>query len=122
MATDEDYGITRCGDREADDPMVWDGGQWQSGLFGGYAHDEPRHPVRVIVRVEQTAMAAPAEAQPERKGPRLINMRTRADVPAGRGVLRFEGHDCRGVLVLTWGALGSKISCHEGGGKLRTIR
>jgi hypothetical protein len=69
------------------------------------------------------AAAPEAEAaQLERKRARLIDTRTRSALPAGPGVMRFEGRGCRGVLVLTWGPLGSKISCHEGAGKLRTIR
>ncbi len=125
MVTDEDYGITRCGDRSDDDPMVWQGDRWQSSLFGGYANDERDRPAHVVVHVQQTMITtapASADAQPARKRARLINTRTGLERAAGRGVLRFDGRNCRGALVLTWGPLGSKISCHERGGKLRTIR
>lgn len=115
------------------DPMVWDDNQWRGTLFDGYARTydrrydqrtrpshapkvEVRHERRVDIRIVESKTAEP-EAKP--RGPRLINMRTRSDMRTTPGVLRFGGHDCRGVLVLTWGTLGSKSRCYEADGRIK---
>lgn len=119
------------------DPMVWSDAQWRSTLFPGYArtHDDrydrryrreaiPAAPraARIEKRVEVT-IVNDAEAPPaaERaRGPKLISARTPSDMKTTTGVLRFGGHDCRGVLVLTWGTLGSKSRCYNSDGRVRT--
>lgn len=115
----------------ASDPMVWSDTQWRSTLMGGYSHTydsrydrrfrrEHTAPARVRVeqRIEVTILDEAALPEPEEtaRGPKHLNMRTAGEFKTNRGVLRFGGHDCRGVLVLTWGSLGSKSRCHVGEG------
>ena len=133
----DDYaGEHARGYAERSDPMVWPDDQWRSTLFPGYAqtYDErydrrfrrehvstARHVARVEkqieVRIVNDSEAAPAEPP---RGPRLITARAPSDMKTTTGVLRFGGHDCRGVLVLTWGTLGSKSRCHSSDGRIKT--
>lgn len=134
----DDYAGERArGYAESSDPMVWSDAQWRSTLFPGYArtYDDRydrryrreetsvvRRAARIEKRVEVTivndAEAPPADERP--RGPKLLMARTASDMKTTTGVLRFGGHDCRGVLVLTWGTLGSKSRCHSGDGRIRT--
>ena len=117
------------------DPMVWSDTQWRSTLMDGYSRNydsrydhrfrrekTESHRVRVEQRVEVTVLSdeAIAELDEQARGPKHLNVRTGGEFRSNRGVLRFGGHDCRGVLVLTWGSLGSKSRCHVGEG-FRTI-
>lgn len=117
--------------------MVSSDAQWSSTLFDGYARTydrrydtrfrrEPARAARLHDRIERrieitisegVAEEVAAEAKP--RGPKYTNMRTASDFKTTTGVLRFGGHDCRGVLVLTWGSLGSKSRCHTGDGRIK---
>jgi hypothetical protein len=81
-----------------------------------------RPQVRIERQIEVTIRQGDAAAADEAKarGPKLLNGRTRGEFKTNPGVLRFGGHDCRGVLVLTWGSLGGKSRCHETGGRIKT--
>jgi hypothetical protein len=120
----------------ASDPMVWSDTHWRSTLMDGYSRNYDSrydrrfrrerasgHHVRIERRVELTILADDAIAALEEQapGPKHLNMRTAGEFRTNPGVLRFAGHDCRGVLVLTWGSLGSKSRCHVGEG-FRSIR
>jgi hypothetical protein len=116
------------------DPMVWSDAQWRSSLFGGYTQTyNDRYDRRfrrgeraraAVVRIEQrvAVTVTPEDATPKAKPQRakLIRVRSDTDFKAGPGVLRFDGHKCRGVLVLTWGTLGAKSRCYQGGGRINT--
>ena len=119
------------------DPMAWSGTQWGITLFDGYARTydsrydrrvrrEPAHSARAQVaidrRIEITVREGASEelAEPAKpRGPKFTNLRTASDFKTNTGVLRFGGHDCRGVLVLTWGSLGSKSRCHSSEGRIK---
>jgi hypothetical protein len=121
---------------DASDPMVWSDTQWRSTLFGGYSQTSDdrydrrfrreggelaRDVVRVERRVDVIVADAADTAVPVSKprGPKYTGPRAPSDFKAGSGVLRFGGHDCRGVLVLTWGTLGGKSRCHNSDGRVR---
>jgi hypothetical protein len=119
----------------AADPMVWDDAQWRSTLFGGYArsydrrYDQRARPhvdaTNIQIRLERhvevnVREGAGVKDDAKPRGPKLLNVRTRSEFKTNPGVLRFGGHDCRGVLVLTWGSLGSKSRCYESGGRSKT--
>jgi hypothetical protein len=133
MVSNADYGVTRCrARRDRADPMVWSDAQWRSSLFGGYAQTyndrydrrfrRDEHARGAIVRIERNVVMND-EAAPKTKLRRakFIGVRGQADPKAGRGVLRFDGHRCRGVLVLTWGTLGAKSRCYHNGGRIKTL-
>jgi hypothetical protein len=121
---------------QSSDPMVWSDTQWGSTLFGGYSHNTNGHydrrfrrdrghvahrHMRIERRVEITVrndMDVEVE-KPKARRARYISSRPPGDMRAGPGVLRFGGHDCRGVLVLTWGALGGKSRCHRSDGHIK---
>lgn len=128
-------GVRARGTADDEDPMVWDDDQWRSTLFGGYArtydrrYDQRVRPRTAAVEVWQErhievrirdAADADTVAEPKPRGPKLLNVRTRSEFKTSPGVLRFGGHDCRGVLVLTWGSLGGKSRCYEGGARIKT--
>lgn len=151
MVWDEGFGASQCrahrprydarrpvgnAATDASDPMVWSDKQWGSSLMGGYSRNydsrydlryrrdqAAAHPVRFEKRVEVTILADDAVdlVEESARGPKHLNMRTAGEFKANPGVLRFGGHDCRGVLVLTWGSLGSKSRCHVGD-PLRSVR
>jgi len=118
------------------DPMVWSDEQWRSTLFAGYARtyndrydrrvrrDAPstaQPALRVERQIDIKIVTGAQNAREERpRGPKLITRRAPSDMKTTTGVLRFGGHDCRGVLVLTWGTLGSKSRCYSGNGRVRT--
>lgn len=134
---DDHAGERARGYADSSDPMVWSDEQWRSTLLPGYARTYDsrydrryrreavpgaRHAARIEKRIEVKIVNdtnAPAEAERPR-GPRLIGVRTPSDMKTTTGVLRFGGHDCRGVLVLTWGPLGGKSRCHSSDGRVRT--
>jgi hypothetical protein len=133
----DDYdGEQARGYADSSDPMVWSDEQWRSTLFPGYARNyddrydrrsrrEARSMAQQALRVErqvEISIVNDAEhADNERpRGPKLITPRAPSDMKTTTGVLRFGGHDCRGVLVLTWGTLGSKSRCYSGDGRVRT--
>lgn len=120
------------------DPMVWSDAQWRSTLMDGYSRNydsrydrrfrrEPAPAAGTSVRVERQVEVTIRqgsevvdEPQVEPRRARLFNVRTASEFKTNPGVLRFNGHDCRGVLVLTWGSLGSKMRCHEGDGRIKS--
>ena len=118
----------------ASDPMTWPDSQWHSTLMDGYSRTyDSRYDRRfrrestgtqirverqIEVTIRQNGEAIAPEPQPRR--PKLLNMRSASDFKANTGVLRFGGHDCHGVLVLTWGSLGSKMRCYTSGGRIKT--
>lgn len=133
----DDYdGEQARGYADSSDPMVWSDEQWRSTLFAGYAQNyddrydrrfrrEARSTAQEALRVErQVEITIVSDAEPadeERpSGPKLVRRRAPSDMKTTTGVLRFGGHDCRGVLVLTWGTLGSKSRCYSGDGRIRT--
>ena len=133
----DDYnGEKARGYADRSDPMVWSDEQWRSTLFPGYARTyDDRYDRRVrreapstaqtTLRVERQIdikIVSDAEhAREERpRGPKLIRRHAPSDMKTTTGVLRFGGHDCRGVLVLTWGTLGSKSRCYSENGRVRT--
>lgn len=109
----------------AEDPMVWSDDQWRTSLFNyneatNGAYDRRARgpaPQRVEVEVERRVIdderhAPVASAKP--RGPKIIDAGSRRQINARPGVLRFEGHNCRGVLVLTVGEAGTTARCKEG--------
>lgn len=117
----------------AADPMVWSDTQWRSTLMGGYSRNTDsrydrrfrrEHAARPQVRnerqIEVTIRQGDAADEAGARGPKLLNGRTRGEFKTTSGVLRFGGHDCRGVLVLTWGSLGGKSRCHENNSRIKT--
>lgn len=123
------------GHAAATDPMVWSDAQWRSTLMNGYSRNydnrydrrfrrehAARSHARIEQRIEVTIRRGDAVAADEAKlrGPKLLNVRTRGEYKTNPGVLRFGGHDCRGVLVLTWGSLGGKSRCHENNSRIKT--
>jgi hypothetical protein len=133
-----DYeGEAARGYSQSSDPMVWSDDQWRSTLFDGYSHNSDsrydrrfrreadvappvavEREVEVIVRQDGEASVKPAE----HRGWRYVNRRTPPDTKTPNGVLRFDGHGCKGVLVLTWGKLGGKQRCYEGGARRLKVR
>ncbi len=117
------------------DPMVWVDDQWRSSLFGSYnettssGYDQRfrRAPAQIVKRVEKRLVMRDLEDERDAeevirpRGPKHINVRTPGEMKTSTGVLRFSGHDCRGVLVLTWGSLGSRSRCYDGRSKIRTM-
>lgn len=118
------------------DPLVWPDSQWGSTLFGGYARDYDSrydrrfrrgggHGVHRDVRIERRVEITVRDdldfevEKPKARRARYISSRTPGDMRAGPGVLRFGGHDCRGVLVLTWGSLGGKSRCYRSEGRIK---
>jgi hypothetical protein len=133
--TDDFKGERARGYAKSSDPMVWNDNQWRSTLFDGYArtydrrYDQRVRPrpsaVKVDVRRERRVEieirnGAQADVEAKPRGPKHLNVRTRGEFRTNPGVLRFAGHDCRGILVLTWGALGSKSRCYDSGGRIKT--
>lgn len=125
-----DYdGESARGYAASSDPMVWSDRQWSGTLFDGYARTYDRRydtrvrrePVRVArqVRIERRIEITISEGVPELaeqakpRRPKFLGVRTAGSFKTNPGVLRFDGHDCRGVLVLTWGSLGGKSRCHD---------
>ncbi len=123
-----DYdGESAHGYAASSDPMVWSGTQWSGTLFDGYARTYDRRydtrvrpePVRPQARLERRFEITISEGVPELaeqtkpRGPKFIGERTLSSFKTNPGVLRFDGHTCRGVLVLTWGSLGGKSRCHD---------
>jgi hypothetical protein len=118
----------------ASDPMVWSDAQWRSTLMEGYSRSydsrydrrfrrehAARSHARIERRIEVTIRQDGAMSAPDAKarGPKLLNVRTTGEFKTNPGVLRFGGHDCRGVLVLTWGSLGSKARCYGNDGRIK---
>jgi hypothetical protein len=135
----DDYdGQQARGYAESSDPMVWSDDQWRSTLLPGYerayngrydrrfrreARSGAPQALRVERQVEISIVNEAGHADNARpRGPKLIPPRAPSDMKTTSGVLRFGGHDCRGVLVLTWGTLGSKSRCYSGNGRVRAPR
>jgi hypothetical protein len=126
-----DYdGESARGYATSSDPMVWSDTQWSGTLFDGYARTydrrydtrvrrEPARAARPQIRIERRVEVTIREGVPELseqakpRGPKFLGARTAGAFKTNPGVLRFDGHDCRGVLVLTWGSLGGKARCHD---------
>jgi hypothetical protein len=134
MMTDEDYGIARCrrdAQPSAEDPMVWPADQWLSDLMPGYSRSyDDRYDTRFSnepapVRVREVSIEKHVEIRgddahpPVRVRPKVLGVRS--DANGGANVVRGGHRKCRGVLVLTWGPLGSKAHCHSGRGRARRI-
>jgi hypothetical protein len=123
--------------RNVSDPMVWSDAQWRSTLMSGYARDDDsrydrrfrraapggtrvvRSVARVIITNDTSATLAEAQVAPRRS----MAMRVRdgeTDVMENRS--GFAGHKCSGILVLRWGAAGSRARCHNDKGRVRTLR
>ena len=108
----------------AEDPMAWSDDQWRTSLFdynetANGAYDRrgratpQRAEVEIVKRVVVEQKAAPtATVQP--RGPKLLDVQSRREITARPGVLQFEGHKCRGVLVLTVGEAGTIARCKVG--------
>ena len=151
MSWDEGFGVSRCRvtqeryhihDYDSDgmgragpgdeDPMSWPADQWRSDLFGGYSHDSddrydrrarpaPAHAAAAGAAPE-AGEASPAPTLAVRPAPRRAKLITvGGDMKTRPGVLRFGGHSCRGVLVLTWGKLGSKQQCYSSNSRIRSL-
>ena len=116
------------------DPMVWADDQWRSSLFGynetsssGYDQRVRRAPAQIVEHVEKRLVIRSIEDQSDGeevarpRGPKHINVRTLGEMKTSTGVQRFGGHDCRGVLVLTWGSLGSRSRCYDRRSRIRTM-
>lgn len=115
--------------RDSEDPMVWSDAQWRSDLFDGYvetfndtfdrrfrrsAHVEPHLIVqrieRIIVKDTPTMVVEAPAAKPRRA--KVLNMRTKRETVLENSS-RFTGHQCDGVLVITWKAGGARSRCHD---------
>lgn len=120
--------------RTSSDPMVWSDARWRSSLMGGYVRNTDsrfdrrfRHDgggeIRVVKHVERIVVieeaAAPAKATPAKKRKsRLISLGgDREEIIENSS--RFRGHRCSGILVLTWGAGGSRARCYDERGRIR---
>ena len=129
MASSEGFGVATCAEHaprydapayrnyrvaSSEDPMVWSGDQWRTSFFDyntvtNGAYDRRGYetaPAPVRVEIERRVLVTedePAVLLAPPRGPKLINAHTRREVKARPGVLAFEGHKCRGALVLTWG-------------------
>jgi hypothetical protein len=124
--------------RASSDPMVWSDARWRSRLMGGYARDydhrydrrfrrsEPgevrvaRSVARVIITNARQAEAMSEPPKPPRSSLLQIRGRGAVDVMSNRS--GFAGHQCPGVLVLRWGASGSRAHCYTNQGRVRTPR
>ena len=140
MASSESFGLAQCRPHaprydapasapvrrayaSAEDPMVWSDDQWRTSFFGydetsNGAYDRrqrampaPAPVVEVAPPVHVPTAAEPVRAVPP---PKVIDTRSRREVVSRPGVLRFEGHDCNGVLILTVGEAGTTARCKVG--------
>jgi hypothetical protein len=123
--------------RVASDPMVWSDAKWRSRLLGGYArtYDDKydrrfrrgavaaRYVTRRIQRGFVTAtthIETTEELAPKRRGPKIARLRASDGADMIENSSSFVGHRCRGILVLRWGAAGSRARCYESTGRIRT--
>jgi len=124
--------------RASSDPMVWSDAQWRSRLMGGYARDYDRRYdrrfrhsgppetrvvralARVIITNAPSAEAVSEPAKPPRS--RLLHVRGTGNVDVMSNRSGFAGNQCPGILVLRWGAGGSRARCYTNQGRVRTLR
>jgi hypothetical protein len=121
--------------RVASDPMVWSDAKWRSRLFGGYArtYDDKydrrfrrgavaAHVARRIERVFVTATTHIETTQTlarKARGPKIAHLRSSDGADMIENSSSFVGHRCSGILVLRWGAAGSRARCYESKGRIR---
>lgn len=111
----------------SEDPMVWSETTWRTSLMG-YARgnddrfDRRTHrvamgkPPIVRVEIEKVIVADVPGEQPapqvvKPKGPKISYLRKRADAERPERGADFVGHQCRGILVLTWKAGVARSKC-----------
>lgn len=119
------------------DPMVWSDTQWRSSLMGGYspASDDrydrrfrreagDTRDVQVIERIIVLESVPPLERMKSRaKPPAPKRIRVGDDGLAEiiENSSRFRGHRCSGILVLRWGAGGSRARCYNSSTRVRSL-
>lgn len=122
--------------RAGSDPMVWSDARWRSTLMGGYARsgngrydrrfrrrmvDAPRI-VRTIeaVVIARTPAPEPAtERLAKRRGPKFAYLRRKAETERLEQGSNFVGHQCRGILVITWKAGVARPQCLDSNARIR---
>jgi hypothetical protein len=142
MVWHEGFGVSRCtplnarghAQRASSDPMVWSDSKWRSTLFGGYARDyDTRYDRRFrraevgptrIVRVETLVVinrqAEPAaEEAAKNPGPKRAFLKRNAETDRLEKGSQAMGHQCRGILVLTWKAGVPRSQCFDNDKRIR---
>jgi hypothetical protein len=121
--------------RASSDPMVWSDARWRGSLMSGYSHNtDSRYdrrfrrdgggaPATVVKHVERIVIvesppAPETQDKPKKRKPRFISMRGDGEQVIENSS-RFRGHRCAGILVLKWGAGGSRARCYNERGRIR---
>ena len=120
--------------RASSDPMVWSDSRWRGSLMSGYTHNtDSRYDRRfrrggsatatVVKHVERIVIVerepAPVTVdKPKKRKPRFISLSGDGEQVIENSS-RFRGHRCSGILVLKWGAGGSRARCYNERGRIR---
>lgn len=129
-------GVRGYARRASSDPMVWSDARWRSTLMGGTARSsngrydlrfrrvaaEPLRIVRTIEAIVIARVAAPdsaTETPAKRRGPKNAYLRRNAETERLEQGSNFVGHQCRGILVITWKAGGARPQCLDNNARIR---
>lgn len=137
MTWNEGFGVASCkgyARRARQDPMVWPDSTWRSTLFGGYTRDyDTRYDRRFrraevsptrIVRVETVIVInrqdePAAETAARNPGPKRAYLKRNAETDRWQKGSQAMGHQCGGILVLTWKAGVPRSQCFDSDKRIR---
>lgn len=149
MAWSEGFGVASCKRKAprhrsrdfsgyarhvSEDPMVWSETTWRTSLMDYTRGNDARFDRRFhrvatgkppIVRIEiekvtitDTALEEQAQSV-KPKGPKIAYLRRSAEGDRSERGANFVGHQCRGILVLTWKAGVARSKCLDSRTRIR---